>query len=344
MNFRTLDLNLLRVFAAVMLERNVTRAAAQLAMTQPAVSNALRRLREATGDELFVTVPSGVGRRAHAAAMWPHVEAALERPAARRFDPQGFDPTRDPRTLHAGDGRRDGDGAHAGRCSTTLLRERALADVRILPLLVARPAAAARAGQRRRRRRLLPGRRRRARRRGAAGADRAASRSTPASTSCVMRRGHPLAARPELSLDDYCAARHVRVSFAGRPRGFVDEALARVGRERRVMLTVNQFATRGPGRARLRPADGAAAQLRPGLGPGRRAGGTAFPRRAAADRREPALAPPARARRGAALAAPDLRRDRARARRLREPGDADRRGSRTDKPPSRSPEASAPPA
>ena len=60
MNFRTLDLNLLRVFGAVMVERNVTRAATQLAMTQPAVSNALRRLREATGDELFVTVPSGV--------------------------------------------------------------------------------------------------------------------------------------------------------------------------------------------------------------------------------------------------------------------------------------------
>ena len=73
MNFRTLDLNLLRVFAAVMLERNVTRAAAQLAMTQPAVSNALRRLREATGDELFVTVPS-------AASTCGHISAASCRP------------------------------------------------------------------------------------------------------------------------------------------------------------------------------------------------------------------------------------------------------------------------
>jgi DNA-binding transcriptional LysR family regulator len=58
-----------------------------------------------------------------------------------------------------------------------------------------------------------------------------------------MRRDHPLATRPGLSLVDYCAARHVRVSFAGRPRGFVDEALAREGHERRVMLTVNQFST-----------------------------------------------------------------------------------------------------
>ena len=41
------DLNLLRVFDVVMVERNVTRAATRLAMTQPAVSNALRRLRDA---------------------------------------------------------------------------------------------------------------------------------------------------------------------------------------------------------------------------------------------------------------------------------------------------------
>src|SRR5678815_1449197 len=58
-----------------------------------------------------------------------------------------------------------------------------------------------------------------------------------------MRRGHALAALPSLSLDAYCSAEHVRVSFAGRPRGFVDEALAALGRTRRVALTVNQFAT-----------------------------------------------------------------------------------------------------
>ena len=46
-----------------------------------------------------------------------------------------------------------------------------------------------------------------------------------------------------LALDDHCAAEHVRVSFAGRPRGFVDEALAARERGRRVVLTVSQFAT-----------------------------------------------------------------------------------------------------
>ena len=98
MNFRTLDLNLLRVFGAVMVERNVTRAAAQLAMTQPAVSNALRRLREATGDELFVTVPAGVLPTAQAEALWPEVRAALDG-LRHAFDPQGFEPTRDERSF-----------------------------------------------------------------------------------------------------------------------------------------------------------------------------------------------------------------------------------------------------
>lgn len=65
-NFRTLDLNLLRVFDVVMTERHVTRAAQQLSMTQPAVSNALRRLRDVMHEELFIPGPNGVTPTAHA--------------------------------------------------------------------------------------------------------------------------------------------------------------------------------------------------------------------------------------------------------------------------------------
>jgi DNA-binding transcriptional LysR family regulator len=60
-----------------------------------------------------------------------------------------------------------------------------------------------------------------------------------------MRRDHPLARAPELTLDAFCAAKHLRVSFAGRPRGFVDDALQRLGRTRQVMITVNQFHSAG---------------------------------------------------------------------------------------------------
>jgi DNA-binding transcriptional LysR family regulator len=60
----------------------------------------------------------------------------------------------------------------------------------------------------------------------------------------VMRRGHPLAdAATPLTLDRYGDALHARVDFAGRPHGFVDEALRRLHRQRRVVLTVESFAT-----------------------------------------------------------------------------------------------------
>ena len=89
-NFRTLDLNLLKVFDAVMLERNVTRAAERLSMTQPAASNALRRLREATREELFLPTSSGVVPTVHAQGLWPIVRNAL-RNLEQAFVPQAFD-------------------------------------------------------------------------------------------------------------------------------------------------------------------------------------------------------------------------------------------------------------
>jgi DNA-binding transcriptional LysR family regulator len=61
---------------------------------------------------------------------------------------------------------------------------------------------------------------------------------------CVMRKDHPLA-RQSLSLEDFCQARHMLVSFSGRPYGFIDEALAALGRRRHIVLTVNQFFTAG---------------------------------------------------------------------------------------------------
>jgi DNA-binding transcriptional LysR family regulator len=61
---------------------------------------------------------------------------------------------------------------------------------------------------------------------------------------CVMRPGHPLSRGP-FTLKRYCDAHHMLVSFSGRPFGFIDEALASLGRKRRIVLTVNQFFTAG---------------------------------------------------------------------------------------------------
>jgi DNA-binding transcriptional LysR family regulator len=54
MNITAFDLNLLRVFDALMRERSASRAGVRLGLSQPAVSNALNRLRRVMGDRLFV--------------------------------------------------------------------------------------------------------------------------------------------------------------------------------------------------------------------------------------------------------------------------------------------------
>src|SRR5262245_21858711 len=59
-DIRTLDFNLLTAFDALIEERNVTRAAARLALTQPAMSGVLTRLRNSFGDPLFVRSQRGI--------------------------------------------------------------------------------------------------------------------------------------------------------------------------------------------------------------------------------------------------------------------------------------------
>ena len=76
-HIRGLDLNLLRVFDALYEERNVTRAAHRLGLTQSAVSHALNRLRFALGDELFVRGPAGMRGTPRAAEVGPRLRQAL---------------------------------------------------------------------------------------------------------------------------------------------------------------------------------------------------------------------------------------------------------------------------
>ena len=91
-NFRTLDLNLLRVFDEVMAEKSLTKAARNLSITQPAVSNALRRLRETLGDDLVRREGHGITPTPFALILWPHVRAALDQ-LQSALVPQQFVPT-----------------------------------------------------------------------------------------------------------------------------------------------------------------------------------------------------------------------------------------------------------
>jgi DNA-binding transcriptional LysR family regulator len=239
MNFRTLDLNLLRVFDAVMAEGGITRAAERLAMTQPAVSNALRRLRDAVGEDLLTRAPRGVKPTAFGEALWPQVRSALGQ-LREAFEPGDYDPHAETRVFRL----TMADAIAAPLLPALMARFEALGAhtrIEVRPLLDRDPrgalglgeidfaighfpeAVAALVAQGRvaalRHRRLAEGR-----------------------YVCAMRRDHPLAGAP-LTLDAFCAASHVLVSFTGRAHGFVDQALASLNRTRLIALTVNQFFT-----------------------------------------------------------------------------------------------------
>jgi DNA-binding transcriptional LysR family regulator len=240
-NFRTLDLNLLRVFDAVMAEGSLTRAAEQLAMTQPAASHALKRLRAAVGEDLFTRTAFGMRPTARAEALWPQVRAALAQ-LQGALAPRSYEPAADVANFRL---------AMADSTATMLMpglvgaieRAGARANIRVLPLTTRDPrhlveeddadcavgyfpsviAAIVAEGQ---------------------DATLCHRRLYTTEYVCVMRQGHPLATT-ELTLDAFAAAHHLLVSFSGRAHGFVDEALAALGRRRRIVLTVNQFATAG---------------------------------------------------------------------------------------------------
>src|SRR5258706_16235109 len=77
MNFYGADLNLLFVFDALMAERNVTRAAAKIGRSQPALSNALGRLRRQLHDPLFVRAGKAMVPTPRALELAPEIDAAL---------------------------------------------------------------------------------------------------------------------------------------------------------------------------------------------------------------------------------------------------------------------------
>jgi DNA-binding transcriptional LysR family regulator len=91
MSFSTLDLNLLRVFDAIMEERSVLRASQKVFLSQSAVSHSLARLREMLDDELFVRTATGMQPTARALAMAPLVREALKT-LETAVGPPKFDP------------------------------------------------------------------------------------------------------------------------------------------------------------------------------------------------------------------------------------------------------------
>ena len=91
MNLRSIDPNLLVVFDAIYRERNISKAAQRLTLSQPAVSNALARLRERLDDPLFIRTPHTMEPTARAKALFEPVQQALSLIEGRLRSGDDFD-------------------------------------------------------------------------------------------------------------------------------------------------------------------------------------------------------------------------------------------------------------
>jgi DNA-binding transcriptional LysR family regulator len=221
-----LDLNLLRVFDAVARERHVTRAAERLNLSQPAVSNALARLRVALGDELFLRRPGGVEPTALALNLAGPVAEALDRLAETLSVQAPFDPATAHRVFPIAlseyaeavlappllaEMAREAPGCmvaicHADRTNAMPLLESGAAQLAIGVL--GEPTALYT------RLRLLP-----------------------EGFRVLMRPGHPLA-EGELDVGRFLSVPHLLHSPNGSREGAVDEELAKTGRQRRLGAVV----------------------------------------------------------------------------------------------------------
>ncbi len=223
-----LDLNLLVVIEAIMLERNVTRAAASLAMSQPAVSNALRRARKLTHDQLFLKVAEGVQPTSRMLAIWPELHHSLAVIRAA-IAPQHFDPRSDPTSFRI--------------AVTDSLAAEAVSGI-ALKLRAASPYARV-AFSFHTNSNSLDGIER--------GTLDCAVGMFPALPRdihvqglrtdhyvCVMQREHALGR--EMTLDQFVAASHVLVTPSGMDLGVVDGWLSLHGRTRTIVTVVNHFA------------------------------------------------------------------------------------------------------
>jgi DNA-binding transcriptional LysR family regulator len=227
-----LDLNLVLALDALLAERHVTRAATRLGVSQSAASHALARLRDLLGDPLLVRGPRGAMQPTpRALALAPLLNRALTDVAAALRKPERFAPSTARRTFHIGAGD--------------------YAELVLLPALAARLAKTAPGID------LfirtvpedIPGAIAQgdfdaviapARPRDVAGPGIYQRLLFEETFVCAVRRGHPAAER-RLTLERFCALDHLLIAPRGTYGGFVDDALAALGKERRVALAVPHF-------------------------------------------------------------------------------------------------------
>lgn len=229
MNLSKVDLNLFIVFDAIYTEANLTRAGQIVGITQPAVSNALSRLRETFNDPLFVRTAQGMVPTPMAQNIIGPVRNALALLRTSVQESRIFNPQQANKTF---------------RISMTDLTEAVILPPlfqrlrRLAPTLVIES---------------FPCKRRETTKELAAGRlDFAVD--APLNTDpqvrhvrlmqdhyvCAMRPGHPLA-DSKLTLDSYLGMTHIHISSRRNGLGYVDLALGKMGVQRRVALRSQHY-------------------------------------------------------------------------------------------------------
>jgi len=222
------EISLLVIFDAIMTEGSITLAADRLELTQPAVSNALSRMRQAWNDELFIKDGRNIQPTIYAQNLWQRVRSPLME-LEEAVDIEGFDPANAKRTFRIAAADTIIETAwgplrkiieeHAPHINLhavpyTISNGQALLDNAEVDLVV-----------------------------GAVMENHDSICSeflySPCYT-CVMRPNHPLTQSP-LTLEAFANSDHLLVSLSGEASGYTDEVLAQYGLSRRVAVTVNHF-------------------------------------------------------------------------------------------------------
>lgn len=229
MRLDKIDLNLFRVLDAVYGERNLTRAADTLHLTQPAISNALARLRSALDDPLFVRTPQGMVPTPVLDGVMPTIHEALQLLGKSVDALRHFDPAQSRRTyrLSVNDlGEAlllphllrliEEEAPLSNISSFNVARNDASTELATgqLDLVIDVPLTKS-----------------------------AHLKQVPLVSQpyvCVMRHDHPLA-KGELTMEKYLGATHVHVSSRRRGRGQVDIALDKLQLSRRIVLRVVHY-------------------------------------------------------------------------------------------------------
>ena len=233
MELEDIDLNLLVVFKHMLAERSVSRVAEALDLTQPAVSNALNRLRKLLGDQLFLRTANGMEPTPLAEQLADSVTYALGMIHSALNQRTSFDPATSRRAFVIGMTdigeiyflpplierlRREAPGVTISTVRNTSVNLRDDLESGKVDLAIGLlPQLKGGFFQRR----LFVQR-----------------------YVCLMRSGHRLNKR-KMSLAEFSTAEHVLVVSEGTGHGKVDEILKRSGIERKVVLTVPHFVAVG---------------------------------------------------------------------------------------------------